>query len=89
MRGLTKILMTGVAVAVMALAFAVSGLPAHAQSMPGGPQAMPGPDGSGKHNKKSGQAAQQDQKPKVDDKDYHSALDRLPDQKYDPWRGTR
>ena len=42
-----------------------------------------------KSGDKSGQAAQQDQKPKVDDKDYHSALDRLPDQKYDPWRGTR
>jgi hypothetical protein len=87
MHALMKILMTAISAA--ALALMVLGAPAHAQGMPGGPQSMPGPDGSGKHGKKSGQGAQQDQKPKVDDKDYHSALERLPDQKYDPWRGAR
>lgn len=28
-------------------------------------------------------------KKKEDDKDYKAAVDRLPDQKYDPWRNMR
>jgi Spy/CpxP family protein refolding chaperone len=27
--------------------------------------------------------------PRADDKAFRSAIDQLPDQKYDPWRGTR
>jgi hypothetical protein len=85
----TKILMRTVSAA--ALTFALLSAPAHAQA-PGGPGAMPGSDGSsgGKHRKGSGQKTQQqDQKPKVDDKDYRSAIDRLPNQTFDPWHGAR
>jgi hypothetical protein len=32
---------------------------------------------------------QREPKKKYDDKDYKSAIDRLPDQKYDPWRNIR
>lgn len=89
MHALMKILMTAISAA--ALALVVLGAPAHAQGMPGGPSAMPGGDsGGGKHGRKSGQDSKQDdQKPKVNEKDYRSAIDRLPDQKFDPWRGAR
>lgn len=32
---------------------------------------------------------QREPKKKYDDKDYKSALERMPDQKYDPWRNIR
>jgi len=32
---------------------------------------------------------QREPKKKFDDKDYKSTMDRLPDQKYDPWRNIR
>jgi hypothetical protein len=45
-----------------------------------------GPGAKGRH----GQHQRSDQpKRKVDDKDYKSALDKLPDQKFDPWGGVR
>jgi hypothetical protein len=76
-----------------ALTFALLTAPAHAQGMPGGPGAMPGSDATsgGKHRKGTGQKTQEQEKkqPKVDDKEYRSAIDRLPDQKFDPWRNTR
>ena len=43
--------------------------------------------GSNKHH---GAAKKTEQpKPQADDKDYKSALDRLPQQKYDPWGTAR
>jgi hypothetical protein len=74
------------------LIFAFLTAHAHAQGMPGGPGAMPGSDetSGGKHRKGTGQKTQdQEKKPKVDDKGYRSAIERLPDQKFDPWRNTR
>ena len=74
------------------LTFALLTAPVHAQGMPGEPGAMPGSDGTsgGKHRKGTGQKTQdQEKKPKVDDKAYRSAIDRLPDQKFDPWANTR
>jgi Spy/CpxP family protein refolding chaperone len=75
-----------------ALTFALLTAPAHAQGMPGGSGAMPGSDGTsgGKHRKGTGQKTQgQEKKTKVDDKGYRSAIDRLPDQKFDPWKNAR
>jgi hypothetical protein len=75
-----------------ALTFALLTAPAHAQGVPGGAEATPGSDGTsgGKHRKETGQKTQdQKPKPKVDDKAYRSAIDRLPDQKFDPWHDTR
>jgi hypothetical protein len=61
------------------LTFALLTAPVHAQGTPGG-----------KHRKGTGQKTQdQEKKPKVDDKAYRSAIDRLPDQKFDPWANTR
>jgi hypothetical protein len=34
-------------------------------------------------------APQEKQTPRANDKDYKSSLNRLPDQKYDPWAKTR
>jgi Spy/CpxP family protein refolding chaperone len=90
MKASTKIPIRTVAAA--ALTFALLGAAAHAQAMPGGPGAMPGSDGSsgGKHRKGAGQKTeQQDKKPGVDEKDYHSALDRLTNQPFDPWHDSR
>jgi hypothetical protein len=75
-----------------ALTFALLTAPAFAQGMPSGPGATPGSDGTsgGKHRKGSGQKTQdQEKKTKVDDKGYRSAIERLPDQKFDPWHDTR
>jgi hypothetical protein len=42
------------------------------------------------HRKGTGQKTRdQEKKPKVDDKAYRSAIDRLPDQEFDPWANTR
>ena len=45
--------------------------------------------GGRRHQQDSGQKA--DTKPKVDEKAYKAALDRIPDpkEKYDPWGGAR
>jgi hypothetical protein len=75
-----------------ALTFALLTAPTHAQGMPGGPGAMPGSDGTlgGKHRKGTGQKTQdEEKKTKVDDKEYRSAIERLPDQKFDPWHNMR
>jgi hypothetical protein len=49
-------------------------VPASAQGKPGrGPTTPPGPE----------------PKKKVDDKGYKSSLERIPDQKYDPWGKIR
>jgi hypothetical protein len=75
-----------------ALTFAMLTAPAHAQGMPGGSGAIPDSDGTsgGKHRKGTGQKTpDQEKKTKVDDKGYRSAIERLPDQKFDPWHNTR
>jgi hypothetical protein len=90
MKAIAKIVIE--ALAASALTFALLSAAAHAQAMPGGPGAMPGSDGSsgGKHRKGGGQKTeQQDKKPMVDEKDYHSAIDRLPNQPFDPWHDSR
>ena len=64
--------------------------PAHAQGVTGGPDATPGSKGmsGGKHRNGAGTKTPE-QKPKADDKDYRSAIGRLPDQKFDPWKDVR
>jgi len=72
------------------LTFVLLNTPVHAQGAAGGAEPTAGAKGmsGGKH--RSGTAAKtQDEKPKADDKDYRSAIGRLPDQKFDPWRNTR
>jgi hypothetical protein len=79
-------------VSAMALMLALLSAPAHAQATPGGSGAMPGADGmsGGKHRKGAEQkAGSQEQKPKVDEKDYRSAIERLPDKAFDPWHDAR
>jgi hypothetical protein len=83
-----KVLMAAV------LAFALLTISVHAQGMPGaggGQGTGAGGMGSGgKHRGGNGQQTQQaDKKPKVDDKAYRSAIDALPNQKFDPWRNAR
>lgn len=39
--------------------------------------------------KKESKESQAPKRPSSEDKDYKSAIDRLPDQKYDPWRNMR
>ena len=56
-------------------------VPACAQGMGGG---MPG--GRGHHGLK--QKSEQPKR-KIDEKAYKSALDKLPDKKFDPWQGVR
>jgi hypothetical protein len=57
-----------------ALATVSTTLPAHAQGKPGrGPTSPAGPE----------------PKKKVDDKGYKSSLERIPDQKFDPWGKIR
>lgn len=63
---------------MLALALASLMLPALAQEGPRG----------GKH-RGGGEQKTAQPKTKANDKDYKSALDRLPDQKYDPWGTTR
>jgi hypothetical protein len=61
------------------LAMIIVGLaaPASAQGMPGG-----------KRQRESSEKTEQ-RKPKVDEKAYKSALDKLPDKKFDPWQTVR
>jgi hypothetical protein len=63
---------------VAALLVAGLAVPAAAQGMPG----------SDKRHRGIAEKSEQ-RKPKVDEKAYQSALDKLPDQKFDPWRTLR
>jgi len=67
---------------VAAVTTALLTMPAYSQGMMGGP-------GGRKHG--GGDQKTEQKKPKVDDKAYKSALDKLPDQKKDsdPWRNVR
>jgi hypothetical protein len=76
------------------LTFALLTESARAQGMPGAGAGQGtgagGMGGGGKHRGGSGQQTQQaDKKPKVDNRAYRSAIDSLPDQKFDPWRNAR
>lgn len=63
---------------IVALIIVGLAVPAAAQGMPGGDK---------RHR---GNAEKKEQrKPKVDEKAYQSAIDKLPDQKFDPWRTVR
>jgi len=67
------------AAAAMMIALAVA--PAHAQGM----KLTPG----GKHHPQE-EEGKDKSKPKVDEKDYRSALDRVPTQgSFDPWQNVR
>jgi hypothetical protein len=63
---------------MVALLVAGLAVPAAAQGMPG----------SDKRHRGTVEKSEQP-KPKVDEKAYQSALDKLPDQKFDPWRTVR
>ncbi len=79
--------MKALIVAIMTLVLSAS---AHAQATTGGPEATPGSKGAAGGKHRNGSAAKtQEQKPKVDDKEYRAAIDRLPDQKFDPWKNAR
>jgi hypothetical protein len=69
-----------VRVRILAIAtiLAVLAMPAFAQDMAG----------SNKHHGAPKKGAEQP-KAKADDKDYKAALDRLPQQKHDPWGAVR
>jgi hypothetical protein len=54
-------------------------------AVPAAAQGMPGSD---KRHRGNAEKSEQ-RKPKVDEKAYQSALDKLPDQKFDPWRTVR
>ena len=63
-------------------------VPSYAQGMGGqGPSGGQGISG-GKGHHGHGQNSEQPKK-KSDDKAYKSALDRLPDKKFDPWQNVR
>jgi hypothetical protein len=78
-----------------AMAMVLLTAPSHSQDVPGS-QGMSSPDGAsglqgksrGKGHRGSVQKTEQ-QQPKVDEKAYHSAIDSLPDKKYDPWHDVR
>jgi hypothetical protein len=61
-------------VAMIIVALAV---PASAQGMSGGKKHRANPEKS------------EQRKPKVDEKAYQSALDKMPDKKFDPWQTVR
>jgi hypothetical protein len=62
---------------IAAAAVALLTAPASAQGIGGGKK------------KGQGQEHQADKPKKADDKGYNAALSKLPDQKYDPWKGVR
>ena len=62
---------------IAAVIIALLTVPSYAQGMSGG---------KGRHGR--AQNAEQPKK-KSDDKAYKSALDRLPDKKFDPWQNVR
>ena len=72
--------MRTVVIALAATAVLIA--PAHAQ--------MRGGKGAGKHSAaQQQQSAEQKQKAAAAEKAYKAALDRIPDQKYDPWAHQR
>jgi hypothetical protein len=71
------------------LTLALLSAPAHAQGLTSGTDATPGSKGSGGKHRNGTRAKTQEQKPKADDKAYRTAIDRLPDQKFDPWKNAR
>jgi hypothetical protein len=72
--------MRTVVIALAATAVLIA--PAHAQ--------MRGGKGGGKHSAaQQQQSAEQKQKAAAAEKAYKAALDRIPDQKYDPWAHQR
>jgi hypothetical protein len=82
--------------AVLVMAMLLGTTPSRAQDASGAPAASaPGgasggaPGGSRGKGHRGSDKNTAAQKPKVDDKDYRSALDRMSDQKYDPWHDLR
>lgn len=63
---------------IIALAVALLTLPALAQE-----------GGHGSKHRGGGEPKTEQTKNKANEKDYKSAIDRLPDQKYDPWGTAR
>jgi hypothetical protein len=68
--------------------------PSYAQGVLGSPGVSSPDGGSGQKGRHGAGRAGSEQKstpqpPKVDQKAYHSALDNLPDKKFDPWRNMR
>jgi hypothetical protein len=61
---------------IAAVIIALLTVPSYAQGMSKGQHGRP-------------QNAEQQPKKKADDKAYKSALDRLPDKKFDPWQNVR
>jgi hypothetical protein len=75
-----RILVMAAAVGVAVLVGVLAVTPASAQGQMGGGRRAPNEGG-----------AKADQKPKVDEKAYKAALERIPEskEKYDPWSGAR
>jgi hypothetical protein len=79
-----------------AVAMALLTAPSYSQGMPGS-QGMSSPDGTsgsqgssrGKGRHGSSEKKAEAPTPKVDEGAYRSAIGRLPDQEYDPWRDLR
>ncbi len=70
--------------------------PSRSQDVPGGSQGVTAPGdtsgsqaGSRRKGKHGAEQKASNQAPRADDKDYRSSLERLPNQKYDPWRDMR
>jgi len=63
---------------IVALTTALLTVPAYSQDASGG-----------KRHHAAEQKSEQQTKTKANDKEYRSSLDRLPNQKYDPWRTAR
>jgi aspartate-semialdehyde dehydrogenase len=64
---------------VAAMLLAALTVPAYSQAMSGG----------GKRHGAAHQQGTKPQAPKVDEKAYRAALDRLPDKQFDPWQSMR
>src|ERR1700751_2436682 len=82
------------ALATAAVVWALLAAPSLAQGVSGSDGNSSPDNGSGQkagHGKRSPASAQksEQQTPKADEKAYRSALDRMPDQKFDPWRNVR
>jgi len=77
------------ALLAVALTILLLSAPARAQGVAGGPDASGSKGMSGGKHRNGAETKTQEQKPKADDKDYRSAIGRLPDQKFDPWKDVR
>lgn len=97
MRILPVMLLAACSVVTVASVLAVASAPCRAQGATTGgaaPDAQSAPTGSSGGGRKGGrgggsQAEKKPATPRADDKAFRSAIDRLPDQKYDPWRNAR